>query len=139
MSPSPNVSRSITFKLDANVVIFTEDSEGSTRYTQEECAFFKRQALLDSLRLVKRQITSAPLEIGLYECVGLERYLSNSLLRRTMEARRAHINAVLEEQRFQVRNGVWDEQRLAVVSRASSDWARGRAIEVANSRMRIEE
>ena len=114
-----------------------KDETPSKAYSRDDIRRFKRGVLLDALRL-RQEVASMPADhISqdhiILEHIGLERYMSPTLLWLTAESKHAHAAAVLGEQNSQDQVGICDEERLSLVSQASSSWARGVAFQRANN------
>ena len=62
----------------------------------------------------------------LFECMGIEEFVTQDLARHVIEKKRAHVDAVLLEQRLQKQQGVRDPKKLSSVSQKSSCWTRNR-------------
>mmetsp|Transcript_10569 Transcript_10569/g.23406 ORF Transcript_10569/g.23406 Transcript_10569/m.23406 type:complete len:159 (+) Transcript_10569:84-560(+) len=131
--------RSVTFNSDCDVAIIHTSAEA---YSLEDIMRFKQMMVLD-VRRVRQYLASMPdSEINhdhLYDCVGIERYVSQAVRRRTMAATRAHSQTVLEEQTFQEQGNICDEEHLALVSKRSSRWGRDRAEQLAAGYLQLEE
>mmetsp|Transcript_10690 Transcript_10690/g.19393 ORF Transcript_10690/g.19393 Transcript_10690/m.19393 type:complete len:108 (-) Transcript_10690:16-339(-) len=106
----------------------------------------KRQLALASSSIEQHAINKD----HLFDCLGLERFLSTPVLRRTIAAKRDHMNAVLEEQSSQQRacignHFVCDEERrlneevLRQKAMASSCKAQERAERIAAAYYRLQE
>ena len=63
----------------------------------------------------------------LIQCVGIETYLSESLLKRAVKRREKHIHLILAEQQRQEELNVCDSDLLSCVSEMSSKWSVNRA------------
>ena len=127
--PRPQVRVS---KFSRLVIIPYDDAE-SKWYTQEEQRLFNRTRLHDALRLRNfRNLlpTSARMrEDILYECVGLENFLSPHITRRVVQKKREHIKAVLSAQ--EIHQGTNMIKKLYETSKKSSQWSREKAAKVA--------
>ena len=140
-------SGAVSFSVYSEVILLpTDDNEdvtGTTYYNQEDMRRFQQVVLLDVQRLREELGSMAPEEINtehMYDCVGLEKFLSQTLFQRTSAAIQAHLDGVLEEQASQrERIGVVDEEALASRSKLSSAWSRGRAEEIAAGYLRLHE
>ena len=84
---------------------------------------------------MSREINNTPAEAivpeQLYECVGIEVFVTQGLARRVAEKKRAHVNAILSEQIVQEQQGVSDLKKLSGVSEKSSRWTKERAQKLA--------
>ena len=67
----------------------------------------------------------------LCQCIGIEIFLNRDEARKAARARRAHVAAVLLEQRRQKHFGICDPVRLAIVSELGSYWTKERARKLA--------
>lgn len=140
--PSEGKSRAVTFNPVSHVAVVPEDKIETKAYSREDIRRFQQTLLLDVHRLRRELASTPPGEIDhdrLYDCVGLERFVSRALQIRTTAAMRAHVDAVLEEQSLQEQRGCSDEKVLASVSRSSSAWARNSAEQRAAGYLRLQE
>ena len=55
-----------------------------------------------------------------YECVGIDIFLSEGLLKRVVETKRAHIHSMLSKQSRQRLRNICDIEKLASVSKRTS-------------------
>ena len=124
----------VTFSKLSQLAIIPEWDEASTSeawYTKDDKIIFQR-ALLRDARRVAAEVERAPLDAPLtadvlYECVGIEAFVTDGLMARIAERRRAHVRAVLVEQRLQKELGIHDPERLAAVSSQFSRSMKDRA------------
>ncbi len=63
----------------------------------------------------------------LIKCIGIEQFLHPEIAQHKKELKRYHLYAVLKEQSRQQFWGIRDEERLANVSEAISEWSRQKA------------
>ena len=125
--PRPRVS----FSQISELALTPRDKLESKWYTEEDCRTFN-QALLNDIHRLRNVLAAATpddtiAENDLYECVGIEIYLSSSLLRLAEAKKREHADAVLVEHRSRREN----DDYLSQVSKNSSRWARQRAHQLA--------
>lgn len=85
---------------------------------------------------MSRQIEYAPADAmitleQLYECIGIEVYVTKGLAKDVAKTRRAHVDAVLSEQRIQKRKVVCDIEKLSSVSKTRSLLSKVRARKLA--------
>ena len=123
-------------KIEVRFYRRADDSTSSElHYSEEDYRNFKR----DSKRAIKeaRRLLSFPDDDdsvrALHECVvitGIENSLTPELLRRSATAKILRTNAVLNEQDRQDSMGIYDEERLAMISRQCSEWSVQRAVKI---------
>lgn len=125
-------SNLMTTKLPPRTVTFAENSDlvyypipigqdkSTTWYSSKDRHSF-RQTMIHDVWNASQEINH--LRSGdiltyeqLSECMGIEMFLSNGVARCAHQARRAHIAAVLSEQRIQQESGICDIARLSSVS-----------------------
>ena len=63
----------------------------------------------------------------LYECLGIEVFVTRGLARHIEETRRSHMDAVLSEQGRQNERGVYNAELLSSVSHKKTAWSKKRA------------
>jgi hypothetical protein len=123
----------VRFSKFSQLVIIPYDDAKSKWYTQEEQRHFNRTRLRDALRLINfinLLPTSARMrEDILYECVGLENFISPDIARRVVQKKRAHTEAVLSAQ--EMHQGTNMIKKLYETSKKSSQWSREKAAKVA--------
>jgi hypothetical protein len=117
----------------SQLIIIPYDDAQLKWYTQEERRLFNRTRLHDALRLRNfRNLlpTNARMrEDILYECLGLENFLSPHIARRVVQKKRAHTEAVLSAQ--EIHQGDDMIEKLYETSKKSSQWSRERAAMIA--------
>ena len=90
----------------------------------------------DAMR-ISREINNTPIEAitpeQLYECVGIEVFVTQGLAVYVAEKKRAHVDDVLSEQTLQEYNGICDIEKLSSVSKNGSRWHRSRAQKLASA------
>lgn len=95
------------------------------------------QTLIRDARRMSREMNNTPIGAiipeQLYECVGIEVFVTQGLAMHVAEKKRMHIDAVLSEQRLQEENGVCDIETLSSVSKNGSQWHRNRARKLASA------
>ena len=153
-SPSSSSPRAVSFSTYSQAILLPppedEDDMESRHYTQEDIRRFQQVLISDVERLRDELGSMSPEDINadqMYDCVGLEKFLSPELHRRTVAAMHAHVEAVLEEQGLQLEEQmmggsivVMDRgEVLAAKSRLSSAWSRGRAEELAAGYLHLQE
>ena len=120
MSPT---ARAVTFSPWIEMaVIPKEKMELAERwYSKEDHACFKQELIRDVQR-VSRVIATTPEDMltqdELYECIGIESFLNQDLLRHLQTKKRAHARAIV------IAQSVYNEEELSLVSEISSSWAR---------------
>ena len=87
---------------------------------------------------MSRQIDDAPADAmitleQLHRCIGIEVYVTKSLVKDVAKMRRVHVDAVLLEQNLQTLQGVCDIKKLSSVSKIRSRWTKVRAQKLATS------
>ena len=127
--------KKVTFVNDIEMAIIPQDDAAAKAYSEDDIRHFKQALLLDVLRL-RHEFASAPTQNISQElhcrCRGLEHLISQDALMNITAARRAHVVAVLEEERNQDQRNTLDEDKLSRVSMGSSRWARVRAEQLAS-------
>lgn len=63
----------------------------------------------------------------LIKCIGIEQFLHPEIAHQKKEMKKYHVYAVLTEQSRQQSLGIYDEERLANISDAISEWSRQNA------------
>ncbi len=129
-SPSP---RSVRF-ADANSTLVIDrpvnfDAKNSWN-TSEDYRAFRRALRVDvknTLKMVAEKPQDQVTNDDLIQCVGIETYLSQSLLKRAVKRREEHIHSILAEQQRQEELNICDSDLLSCVSEMSSKWSVSRA------------
>lgn len=133
-SPRP---RAVCFADMSALAFIPKDPVESKWYSAQEQRRFRQelvQDVADASRALQDHEAAASLSSELsFRILGIESCLAPAA-RDLWNARRAHIRAVLSEQRLQAgRGGAGrDVRRLSAVAERSSSWARGRAQGLAN-------
>ena len=130
--------RAVTFSQFSELAFIPKDDIESKWYSKQETHGFRR-ALVRDAKQMSRQIEDAPADAmitleQLYECIGIEVYVTKGLAKDVAKTRRAHVDAVLSEQSLQKRQGVCDLcdiEKLASVSKTRSRWTEVRARKLA--------
>ena len=123
--------QAVTFSQYSGMVLIPKVETRSSKlwYSSRDYHQFQR-ALIDDARRLSRELggtNRAPQHHFLFhECLGIEVYLSQDLVRMVQEARHSHVHAVLQEQRLQYEHGIHDIEKLSSVSRKSV-WSQERA------------
>ena len=131
------IRRSVSFSPTSEMYMIPQDSNKSMFYSEEDIDIFKRNSYRDALQM-RRHFASGE-EISrevLHDCMGLENFASQDVLRRIVTKRRAHVNAVLQEQQRGTNSSI---NSIAMVSMIYSQWARQRAEKIALSYVRLGE
>ena len=121
----------VRFSKFSQLVIIPYDDMESKWYTQDEQHLFRQSRLTDVRRLSDMLRDAAPALICediLYECLGIENYLTPGTARRVVLKKQAHSEAVLSVQMTQGDHMI---ETLSKTSMKSSQWARERAAAVA--------
>ena len=129
--------RSVSFSPTSEMYMIPQDSNKSMFYSEEDIDIFKRNSYRDALQM-RRHFASGE-EISrevLQDYMGLENFASQDVLRRIVTKRRAHVNAVLQEQQRGTNSSI---NSIAMVSMIYSRWARQRAEKIALSYVRLDE
>ncbi|KAL3808481.1 hypothetical protein ACHAXA_000169 [Cyclostephanos tholiformis] len=132
----PTVQRRVRISQFSQLFIIPYDDAKSKWYTQEETRLFNRARISDVLRLriiLNDETRAAGSEDTLYEWVGIERILCPHTARRLVQRRRAHSETVLCSAQIMMMMGSHDDmtEKLAEISKKSSQWARKSAAEIA--------
>ena len=131
---SPTNPKTVSFSEYSSLYLLVKTDDrtdtDSQWYTPQERKHFRLELLRDARKMSKYledpQAAVSPEQ--LCECIGIEHWLSGpELARRIEETRRAHVSAVLLEQRRQERTGVHDVHRLASVSMRKTSRSKDRA------------
>eukprot|EP00569_Conticribra_weissflogii_P020627 CAMPEP_0171432898 /NCGR_PEP_ID=MMETSP0881-20121228/8182_1 /TAXON_ID=67004 /ORGANISM="Thalassiosira weissflogii, Strain CCMP1336" /LENGTH=170 /DNA_ID=CAMNT_0011953403 /DNA_START=44 /DNA_END=556 /DNA_ORIENTATION=+ len=139
-SPRP---RSVRFD-DNNSIRFIEpavESEANIRWNTKQDFNAYRKALRADVKKVLKMLESKPHEVtdkDLIQCVGIETYLSESLLNRVLKKRERHILCILDEQWRQDQFNISDATMLSFVSERSSKWSVERASAIAKGYWELE-
>ena len=140
-SPLQKPARSVAFKQYSQMVLIPEEkSSAKLCYSSEDIRQFRQQMLLDVQQLRRDLDTIRTNDISpdqVRKCIGLERFLSQDILARTLEASQAHTAAVLEEQHNQEQSNVYSAEKLSQVSMKSSNWSRQRAERIATGYLHL--
>ena len=122
----------VHFSKFSQMFIIPYDDVESKWYTQEEQRHFYQACLSEIRRLEDMLRNAAPALMSediLYECIGIENYLSPCTAHRAVLMKQIHSETVLLAQRtHQGNHGI---ETLSETSKKSSQWARARAAEVA--------
>ena len=117
---------SVTFSQFSELAFIPQDKNTSLWYSSKERRHF-RQALQQDVRRIAREIQDDDIsQDHVYERVGIEVITNQSLAKRVVETRYAHVKAVLSEQRIQKQQGIYDVDKLASVSQKTA-WTSERA------------
>jgi len=132
------IRRAVSFSPTSEMYIVPQESSSKSMfYSREEIDTFKRN-LQHDIHQMRRHFASGEetsREV-LYDCMGLENFASQDVLRRIVTKRRAHVNAVLQEQQRGTNSSI---NSIAMVSMIYSRWARQRAEKIALSYVRLGE
>ena len=122
----------VRFSKFSQLVIIPYDDMESKWYTQEEEHLFRQSRLTDVRRLRDMLRDAAPALICediLYECLGIENYLTPGTAHHVVLKKQAHTEAVLSVQ--MTHQGDHMIETLSKTSMKYSQWAREKAAEVA--------
>ena len=130
--------RAVSFSPTSEMYIVPQESSSKSMFfSREEIDTFKRN-LQHDIHQMRRHFASGE-EISrevLCDCMGLESFASQDVLQRIRMKRRAHVNAVLQEQQRGTNSSI---NSIAMVSMIYSRWARQRAEKIALSYVRLGE
>ena len=136
----PNYSRSIVTQKEVAFAEFSEmklvpkDKPGSKWYSSQEIHRLRQELIEDvwrTMREIERTTSGAVTPGQLLECIGVEDFVTQGLARNLQEKKRAHVDAILSEQKLQRKRGVCDPEALRSISKKSSCSARNRARKLA--------
>lgn len=126
----PWVAQGVSFSQYSEFAFIPKDEPSPKWYNPEEKKRFRRNLIADARRL-KRELEVTPTHATtpdrLCECLGLEAFMNKDLMLSIANKRRAHIDAILSEQRRQRERGVCDLETLSKISKESSEWTATRA------------
>ncbi len=119
--------RTVTFSEFSELFYYhipCDYDKSATWYSSNDRRGF-RQTLIDNARHASREINDLQHgDVLTHEqqskCIGIEIFLSYGVARCAQQAKRAHIAAILLEQRTQKQNGILDIERLSMVSQIRS-------------------
>lgn len=118
--------RAVTFSEYSELVAFPCDHyTATTWYSSKETRQF-RQTMIDDARKASQEIMDLPhggilSHEQLTQCLGIKIFRTHGVAKCTgVQARRAHIAAVLSEQLMQKQMGICDVERLSRVSQNTS-------------------
>ena len=130
-------SHAVTFSIcsDLYIVPASEQDRSTTWYTSEDKQGFRR-SMVKSIRKITRELEELPMgatmtQCQLLNCLGIELLITSGVARSAAEVRRAHIDAILSEQRLQKLQGVCDIDRISSISEERSHWTVERARKLA--------
>lgn len=123
--------RAVTFSPFSELSFIPKDDDIPKKWYSSRDALSFRQALVNNARKMPREIQDAPTDAKIlreivYQCIGIHMFVTRGLARQVQETRRAHIDAVLLEQRLQRQQGICDIEKLSNVSNKSR-WTKERA------------
>lgn len=92
--------------------------------------------MVASITQVSRDIDALPSGVTmtkeqLIDCLGIEAFLTEGAARRSAEVRRAHVAAILSEQRIQKQTGAFNVETLSMISQVGSYGTKSRAEKLA--------
>lgn len=138
------VSRTVHFSNNIKVIfINSTKAEIKQQWTSYEDRKRYHQTLTEDISTARSIFESKPPQLitsdELYQCVGIDKFLSQSVARDMKQRRKNLITAVLTEQCRQKRIGFFDEEDIRRVSEYCSEWARNRAHIIADDYYNIKE
>jgi hypothetical protein len=106
-------------------------------YNDEDPVQFRANMIQDSFGCIEMMARARRNDAGLTKeevasCIGLEVLLTPNMLRRVQATKTMHLEVISVQQTLQRMSGVQDEQNLADLSSASSQWSRDRSTAIAN-------
>ncbi|KAL7426215.1 hypothetical protein ACHAXH_000266 [Discostella pseudostelligera] len=117
-------ARAVSFSEFSSLICVSNDEDDhvtkSTKwYTSNERQRF-RQTLMDDVRQVSHGINElSPDGIMTPEqlcgCLGIEMFINRAAAKSAVRSKRAHILAVLSEQRRQIHLGIYDPEELSII------------------------
>jgi len=116
-------ARAVTFSPWSEMAVIPKEKMKLAErwYSTEDHARFKQELIRD-VQGVSRVIATTPADMltqdELHECIGIESFLNQDLLRHLQAKKRAHVRAIVIGQR------IYNEEELSLVSKISSRWAR---------------
>jgi len=128
--------RAVTFSEFSEMRIIPRENETGSKWISSQEKQRNRREMIGSIMRMSRDIIrntapGAATPEQLFECIGIEKFLTPDFARNLREKRRAHVDAVISEQRRQVQEGVSDIEALKEVSKASSRSNRYRSCKLA--------
>ena len=117
--------RSVSFSHFSELVYIPKDHADKKWYSSQDRQSF-RQAFVEDVRRVTREIEEAGGPRNQYDLVGLEVFVKEDLARKVQDTRRAHVRSVLSEQMLQRQRGICNNEKLSIVS-MKSNWLEKRA------------
>lgn len=126
--------RAVSFSEYSELVVYVPKCDPSTSWYSAMDRKRFRQTLINEARRLSHEIQELhPDDVMSHEqlcdCLGIEAFLGGKkyAVQARVQARRAHIAAVLTEQCIQKKNGMCDIERLSKVSMMGSKWSSTRA------------
>lgn len=118
--------RAVSFSEFSSLVFIPKANEAESEsmwYSTEEKESIRQDLIRDATRMA-RTMNGTPVRSitpeHLVQCIGLEPFVTPGLARRMGQQKRAHVQAVLLEQRSQRTRGISDLDKLASISRDTS-------------------
>ena len=134
MNTTASNKKSVSFAQYSGLCIIPKAKDiNLTWYSSHDHQRFQASLVQDVKRVTRElqgQATMTPEQLC-YECLGIEVLVNEGLARQINEKRRAHISAVLREQRLQAERGVRDIDKIAFESMKRSHWSKERAEKLA--------
>ena len=124
VAPAENASRpQVRFSPYSQLVVIPKDGVHSKWFSQRDRRQMKHRQLIDAIRMQDLFRNTSPdmvTQDDLFQCVGIEPFLSADLGLQRIERKQAHVEAVLSAQ--SAHQG--DCKKIALASESSSQWAR---------------
>ena len=133
-------TKRVTFSPFSELAFIPKDQAESKWYCGQEMDHLRQELLQDAKRMSREMNSTSPGSIGpdqLYDCLGLEMFVTPGMARRVADEKQAHVRRVLHEQRLQAGQGILDVRKLARVAE-KSQWTRVRAQKLALAYRRLE-
>ena len=111
-----------------------DDQKKSKWFSKQEQRRFRQAVLNDTRRIRDLLQNTPPQEITqdeLFECVGIENFLSRDLAQQVLRKKRAHVDAILLVQRGHHLGTNKKDEEVSHTSKISSQWACERARRIA--------
>ena len=122
------MNKQVTFSQYSSLLIISNDNTRIKKNSPQDEQRFRQELVQDARRMARILETTPAYNVTpqqLYQCMGIEPYVTPGLAVRLQDIKRKHVNAVLGEQRRQ--RGVCDIEKLSSVSKQTSGWSRERA------------
>ena len=136
---STQVQRLVHFSETSTMIITeraTDDEIKRKWLSEEEEAAIQHEFKQQVQAMMMRKTSSSPRAQldpeDLYECIGMEKFLSNDICTKSALKRRMHIHKILSAQDRQRKMGVCTPELLSMISERSSEWTVARSHAIAS-------